>query len=306
MNPVMEQVVLSEADARELTDQIAEGLADVQQLIVQAWEGQAWRALGFASWDAWIDANFRGLQLRPPREQRSEVVQSMREAGMSIRAIAQATDLSVGTVHEADRAGVQNRTPDDPPASNVVGLDGKRYSAASAPLAEDDEGDASGMSLDELGIPLLDLSQLPGRSREQKVLSGEVIEPGPASDRVPGRLSQATEPQDESQEDAAEESASWWEGPRAALLEAESRCVALLQQRKEQPRLVEDPQDPGPSQLTMTAARTVLAAGGVIVDLGVDDLDADAQGALRKVLSTVIESLDGVIGDLEEADDDQG
>jgi hypothetical protein len=79
--------------------------------------------------------------------------------------------------------------------------------------------------------------------------------------------------------------------------------VALLEQRRAEPRLVEDPQDPGPSQLTMTAARTVLAAGGVIVDLGVDDLDAEAQGALRKVLGTVIESLDGVIGDLEEVDD---
>lgn len=304
MNTVMEQVVLSKADARELTDQIAEGLADVHALIVQAWEGQAWRAMDFDSWDAWIDASFRGLQLRPPREQRSEVVQSMREAGMSIRAIAQATDLGVGTVHEAGRAGVQNRTPDDPQALNVVGLDGKRYSSASASLAaeDDDEGDASGLSLDELGIPLLDLSQLPGRSRDQKVLSGEVIEPGPTSDRESGFVSQASGPQEEPEEDAAEDGAPWWEGPRAALVEAESRCVALLEQRKAQPRLVEDPQDPGPSQLTMTAARTVLAAGGVIVDLGVEDLDETSQAALRKVLSTVIESLDGVIGDLEVSD----
>jgi hypothetical protein len=49
----------------------------------------------------------------------------------------------------------------------------------------------------------------------------------------------------------------------------------------------------------------VLAAGGVIVDLGVDDLDAESQEALRKVLGTVIESLDTVIGDLEEANDDE-
>ena len=117
-----------------------------------------------------------------------------------------------------------------------------------------------------------------------EALSGDVVEP----------------------DDQAEESAAWWEGPRSALVEAEARCVALLEQRKAQPRLVEDPQDPGPSQLTMTAARTVLAAGGVIVDLGVEDLDADSQEALRKVLGTVIESLDGVIGDLEEAEHDQG
>jgi hypothetical protein len=55
----------------------------------------------------------------------------------------------------------------------------------------------------------------------------------------------------------------------------------------------------------MAAARTVLAAGGVIVDLGVEDLDGESQEALRRVLGTVIESLDGVIGDLEDADDDE-
>ena len=96
---------LTEADARELTDQIAEGLADVHSLIVQAWEGRVWEPLGYETWDAWIDANFRGLQLRPPREQRDEVVQSMREAGMSMRAISQATDLSYSTVQRVARAG---------------------------------------------------------------------------------------------------------------------------------------------------------------------------------------------------------
>ena len=55
----------------------------------------------------------------------------------------------------------------------------------------------------------------------------------------------------------------------------------------------------------MTAARTVLATSGVIVDLGVEDLEQGSQEALRKVLGTVIESLDGVIGDLEEVADEQ-
>ncbi|KUG52746.1 hypothetical protein [Kocuria palustris] len=273
---------LTEADARELTDQIAEGLADVHSLIVQAWEGRVWEPLGYETWDAWIDANFRGLQLRPPREQRDEVVQSMREAGMSMRAISQATDLSYSTVQRVARAGDPNGSPEE--SSNVVGLDGKSYKRP-APTAED-AAEFADVSLDGLGIPMVDPANLPGADADQ-VLSGDVLDPEAAS----GQESTPTE-------------SAWWEEPRQALLEAESRCAALLRQRKAEPRLTEDPQDPGPSQLTMAAARTVLAAGGVIVDLGVEDLDGESQEALRKVLSTVMTSLDGVIGDLEEAEDD--
>ncbi|ALB02532.1 hypothetical protein [Kocuria palustris] len=273
---------LNEADARELTDQIAEGLADVHSLIVQAWEGRVWEALGFETWDAWIDANFRGLQLRPPREQREEVVLSMREAGMSMRAISQATDLSYGTVNRSARSGDPNGSPERD--SNVVGLDGKSYKRP-APTAED-AAEFADVSLDGPGIPMVDPTSLPGADADQ-VLSGDVLDPEAAS----GQESTPTE-------------SAWWEEPRQALLEAESRCAALLKQRKAEPRLTEDPQDPGPSQLTMAAARTVLAAGGVIVDLGVEDLDGESQEALRKVLSTVMTSLDGVIGDLEEAEDD--
>ena len=272
---------LNETDARELTNQIAEGLADVHALIVQAWEGRVWEPLGFETWDAWIDANFRGLQLRPPREQREEVVQSMREAGMSVRAISQATDLSYGTVQRST-SGDPNGSPEQD--AKVVGLDGKSYkrpaTTAEAPAEFAD------VSLDGLGIPMVDPTNLPGADADQ-VLSGDVLDPDPTSGQ-----------------ETVSADAAWWEEPREALLEAESRCTALLKQRKAEPRLTEDPQDPGPSQLTMAAARTVLAAGGVIVDLGVEDLDGESQEALRKVLSTVMTSLDGVIGDLEEAEDD--
>ena len=277
---------LNETDARELTNQIAEGLADVHALIVQAWEGRVWEPLGFETWDAWIDANFRGLQLRPPREQRDEVIQSMREAGMSMRAISQATDLSYSTVQRVAPAGDPNGSPEE--SSNVVGLDGKSYKKPkkSVPTAED-AAEFADVSLDGLGISMVDPANLPGADVDQ-VLSGDVLDPEPVS-------GQESEPAE----------SAWWEEPRQALLEAESRCAALLRQRKAEPRLTEDPQDPGPTQLTMAAARTVLAAGGVIVDLGVTDLDGESQEALRRVLGTAIESLDGVIGDLDEADDDQ-
>ena len=187
---------------------------------------------------------------------------------MSMRAISQATDLSYGTVNRSARSGDPNGSPERD--SNVVGLDGKSYKRP-APTAED-AAEFADVSLDGLGIPMVDPTSLPGVGADQ-VLSGDVLDPEPASTREPVR--------------------------------AESRCAALLRQRKAEPRLTEDPQDPGPSQLTMAAARTVLAAGGVIVDLGVEDLDGESQEALRRVLGTVIESVDGVIGDLEDADDDE-
>ncbi|KAA9394153.1 hypothetical protein FCK90_08530 [Kocuria coralli] len=259
----------------------------MHELIVRAWEGRAWQALGFSSWDAWIDANFRGLQLRPPREQREEVVRSMREAGMSVRAISQATDLGYGTVQRAAGPGDPNGSPVED-GSNVYGLDGKQYTQPKrgAP-ADDDAGEFGEASLDELGIHAVDPASLRGEAKPQ-VLTGEVVQD-----------TEAPEPESAPEEGELDPVASWWEGPRRALLEAESRCVELLKHRKDQPRLVEDPQDPGPAQLTMTAARTVLAAGGVIVDFGVEDLDEESQEALRRVLSTVVTSLDGVIGDLE-------
>lgn len=52
--------------------------------------------------------------VRLPRDERAEIVASLRESGLSIRAISAATGDSIGTVHEAIRSGVQNRTPAKP------------------------------------------------------------------------------------------------------------------------------------------------------------------------------------------------
>ncbi|KAA9393821.1 hypothetical protein FCK90_10435 [Kocuria coralli] len=293
----VEDRVLTQSEARELTDQIAEGLIDVHTLIVQAWEGQAWRALGHASWDEWIDANFRGLQLRPPREQRAEVIQSMRAAGMSVRAIAQATDLGYGTVQRAsgdpngspghpleDESSVQNRTPE-----RSLGVDGKSYTRPAAPSAADVAA-FDDVALDDLGIGVIDIEPAPDLRPPRPV------SPFERPVRVVDVAGEAVVPA------GAEVTVAWWEGPRAALLEAESRCVRLLEERKAEPRLVEDPADPGAAELSMAAARTVLAAGGVIVDLHPEELDAQSRADLQKVLGRVIEALDGVLGDLEAGD----
>jgi hypothetical protein len=85
-------------DARALTDRIKVAVEATWILVVEAYTSRAWSALGYATWDDYCTREFGTSRLRLPREERQEVVSSLREQGLSIRAIATATSLSVGTV----------------------------------------------------------------------------------------------------------------------------------------------------------------------------------------------------------------
>lgn len=145
--------------ARELTDKIRAGLEGVFELIKAAYIGFAWSSLGYSSWDEYVQREFGNLYLRPPREDREEIISSMRDVGMSIRAIAAATQLSRGTVGNeiAAQSGVQNWTPEHADAADgqhtegansarILGQDGRQYPAkrVSAPSRPDtSQGGAS-------------------------------------------------------------------------------------------------------------------------------------------------------------------
>jgi len=85
----------------------------VWTLLSQAYTRRAWAALGYDSWNDYCMIEFESCRLRLPREQRAGVVSSLRESGLSIRAITAATGVGRGTV-ERDLAAVPNGTPDDP------------------------------------------------------------------------------------------------------------------------------------------------------------------------------------------------
>lgn len=109
------QWLLSYADptadeARRLTDKIKVGVEGVWHLIEEAYTSRAWAALGYKSWDDYCTREFGTSRLRLPRENRPEVVASLRESGLSVRAIVAATGAGVGTVHRA-LTGVPNGTP---------------------------------------------------------------------------------------------------------------------------------------------------------------------------------------------------
>lgn len=79
--------VLNQTAARDLTDQIRTGMESIYHLIRAAYTGRAWAALGYGSWDEYVTREFGNLHLRPPLEDRHDVVLSLREAGMSTRAM---------------------------------------------------------------------------------------------------------------------------------------------------------------------------------------------------------------------------
>lgn len=99
--------------ARRLTDRIKVAVEATWQLVIEAYESRAWAALGYPTWDDYCTREFGASRLRLPREERSEVVASLRDAGLSVRAIAAATGIGRDTVHRelAPAAPVRNRTP---------------------------------------------------------------------------------------------------------------------------------------------------------------------------------------------------
>lgn len=102
---------LDVAEARALTDQIKVAVSVSWQLVARAYVERAWAALGYGSWDDYMTREFGDSRLRLPREERDEVVASLREQGLSVRAIAAATGTGRGTVART-LAGVPNGTPE--------------------------------------------------------------------------------------------------------------------------------------------------------------------------------------------------
>lgn len=121
----MSELVISAQDARNLTDKIKAGTAALWELIKEAYASRAWASLGYASWDDYCTQEFGTSRIRLPREERREVVSSMREIGMSTRAIASATGTNRETIRQ-ELTRDKKLSPESDPAP-VTGVDGKTY-----------------------------------------------------------------------------------------------------------------------------------------------------------------------------------
>ncbi|MGW1468481.1 hypothetical protein ACWCPT_29565 [Streptomyces sp. NPDC002308] len=119
-------VSLSREQAQELTTRIQAAIEDAWALICEAYTTRAWCALGYESWDAYVEAEFGRARLSLPKEDRSSTLAELRSAGMSIPAIATATGLGVGTVHRT--LSVATFPPGKvATAKTITGVNGKTY-----------------------------------------------------------------------------------------------------------------------------------------------------------------------------------
>lgn len=127
--------------ARALTDRIKVAVEGTWLLIQDAYTSRAWATLGYDSWDTYCSEEFGASRLRLPREERQEVVASLRESGLSIRAIEAATGVSRPTVIKDLRA---NEVVNSSPPVEITGTDGKSYAATrpqpTAPQADEFSG----------------------------------------------------------------------------------------------------------------------------------------------------------------------
>ncbi|GAB2547949.1 helix-turn-helix transcriptional regulator [Brachybacterium huguangmaarense] len=99
----VEQSAQLQADAEDLTE-----------LIVTAYRGQAWLALGYESWEELQAAEFSQARLWESVESRRAQVARFIEEGLSTRAIGSVLGISKATAHRDSLAGVSHETPARP------------------------------------------------------------------------------------------------------------------------------------------------------------------------------------------------
>jgi hypothetical protein len=149
---------LTRREAENLTEQIRSKMramrlsrAEAVELILQAYSGQAWRALGYQSWDAYTVEEFSDVRLWRGLEDRRQWVDDLTGRGLSSRAIGSALGVDHATVVRDQQllAGA------DAPANSSGGVG---VGAGQPPVAPSG-GQVGGV---DLGDPIVTLPQ-PGR-----------------------------------------------------------------------------------------------------------------------------------------------
>lgn len=119
---------LSPASAEQITTQIRSLMERAWEYIAIAYQGRAHIALGYATWDHYVDDRLGDLRLTVPREQRGAVVQSLSDAQMSLRAIARVLGVSVATAYrDLSSGGSEGPDAGESAPISVKGRDGKEY-----------------------------------------------------------------------------------------------------------------------------------------------------------------------------------
>lgn len=136
---------LSELEARALTNEIKTKQTEMWVLLGRAYAGRAWEALGYApgakGWADYCAKEFGdvGQYALKPAARREIVKVWMLEHGMTQGAVATGMGVSKGTTNNDVQVLTEAGELDDLP-DNVVALDGRRRSTASATTAKAETG----------------------------------------------------------------------------------------------------------------------------------------------------------------------
>jgi len=85
-------------EARALTERIRLAADDLWELIVIAYQSKTWKVLGYDTWDDYVGRELGDLKIRLPKEDRREIVATLRDNGLTLSAISAATGYDRKTV----------------------------------------------------------------------------------------------------------------------------------------------------------------------------------------------------------------
>lgn len=173
------------AEARKRAERIRTGIVAYAQTradIIAAYQDRDWSALGYESWDAYLDGEFSDQRLRLSREDRQETVAVFREAGMSTRAIASAVGVNQGTVVRDLASGDADASP--PQSGQVAGIDGKSYPASPRARSNPDPEIIDAEIVEDAPVPESVRKQRKPRVDVVRVISGAVVDLRGIRDRL--------------------------------------------------------------------------------------------------------------------------
>lgn len=125
--------VITQADVRASIRRAKNSLEKAAEEIIWQIEMEAWRTLGYSTWDAMRDAEYGDAAFMVPRRQRPELVARMRAAGLTQQQIADTAGVSVGTVNGDLKFSSENdESPSAEPVPTITNARGQQRPASYA------------------------------------------------------------------------------------------------------------------------------------------------------------------------------